>query len=168
MEALTKLGIDFRVLIAQIINFGVLFSVLVIILYRPILNALEARRKRIQESLDKAAELDKKNAATEAEYQEKMAKAKEKIQQLLEDAKREAEAARKEIVALAEAEAARTKAMADSQIEAKKRQLYTEVKHQTGDLALLLMTRAFDYNQSEAFYRKSIDASLREMEAKIT
>ena len=58
MEALHNLGIDFKVIIAQIINFGILVFTLVHFLYRPILKALDDRKKKISDSLDKAKEIE--------------------------------------------------------------------------------------------------------------
>jgi F-type H+-transporting ATPase subunit b len=47
MEAL---GLDIKLLLAQIINFGILFFVLKKILYKPVIKILDDRKKAIEES----------------------------------------------------------------------------------------------------------------------
>src|SRR5512136_1154217 len=98
MEALQKLGIDFKVLIAQIINFGILFFILKHFLYKPILNGLDKRKKRIKESLEKAAEIEKRSAESEKEYNERMLKANQEATVIVEKARVDAEKTRKSIL----------------------------------------------------------------------
>ncbi|MFH1012452.1 MAG: F0F1 ATP synthase subunit B [Candidatus Peregrinibacteria bacterium] len=168
MEALSNLGIDFKVLIAQIINFGILLFVLIKVLYKPILNALEARQKKIAESLKKAEEIDRKATAAEEDRQKKLASAKKEAQQLLEEAKHDAEITRRDLVASAEDEARRLKASAEKQIMTEKAELYKDAKHHVSKLALLLMTKAFRHDQGEDFYKKNVDAALKDMEKVIS
>ena len=52
MELFSKLGIDWRLLIIQIINFGILLFILKRYLYKTVLEMLEKRRERVQESVD--------------------------------------------------------------------------------------------------------------------
>ncbi len=54
MEVLAKLGIDWKLLIAQAVNFLVLLWVLRRYAYKPILKALETRTKKIEQGLKDA------------------------------------------------------------------------------------------------------------------
>ena len=72
MELLHKLGIDWRLLIAQLINFSVLLFVLYKFLYHPILNILEKRRKQIEENDIRTKSLEEKLTQVTALYYEKM------------------------------------------------------------------------------------------------
>ena len=60
-ELITKLGIDWKFLIAQIVNFLVLLFVLYKFAYGPILAMLEKRQKKIEKGL-KDAEAATKNS----------------------------------------------------------------------------------------------------------
>ena len=51
---LTKLGIDWRLFIAQLVNFLILFAVLRIFAWKPLVTALEDRRKRVKKGIDNA------------------------------------------------------------------------------------------------------------------
>ena len=60
--AITDIGINIPVLIAQIVNFTFLLIVLRLLLYKPVLKMLDERKARIQEGLS-AAERGREQAA---------------------------------------------------------------------------------------------------------
>jgi len=55
---LKQLGIDWKLFLSQAANFFILLIVLKIFVYKPILQAVKERRKKIQEGLEKAKEAD--------------------------------------------------------------------------------------------------------------
>lgn len=55
---ISAIGLDLKALVFQIINFVILFWILKKVAYKPILNVLEARRRRIEESLKTAHEIE--------------------------------------------------------------------------------------------------------------
>ena len=52
--AITDIGINLPVLVAQTINFVVLLTLLRLFVYKPVLNMLDQRRARIEEGLNAA------------------------------------------------------------------------------------------------------------------
>ncbi len=58
MELLTKLGINWQLLIAQIVNFVIVMGVLGYFLYRPILNLLDSRTERIRKAMEEAKRIE--------------------------------------------------------------------------------------------------------------
>lgn len=98
MELLTKLGIDWRLLIAQIVNFGVLLFVLHRFLYKPILGVLEKRRKEIEENEHRTKLLTEKVEKAEREYEKRMLEAEKKSQAILKEAEENAEKLKNELV----------------------------------------------------------------------
>ena len=165
MEALSKLGIDYKVLIAQIINFGILIAVLTKLLYRPILGMLEQRRKRIEESQKLSEEIDKRAAKMEEEVKGKRDLAKKEAAEIIGDAKSGAEKDRERILAAAAAESDRVKAAAREQIELERKAMAEETKKRVGKLALLLVTRSLKQDMGEEFYERNINMALKEIEA---
>jgi F-type H+-transporting ATPase subunit b len=165
MEALHNLGIDFKVLIAQIINFGILLAVLIKLLYRPILKMLDERRKRIEESLNKATEIDQKAAKMEEEMEKKRAQARNEAATIIGEAKSAAEKGGEQILLAAVKESDRVKEAAREQIELERQALYDETKKRVGKLALVLVTRSLQQDQGEEFYARNIDKALKEIEA---
>jgi F-type H+-transporting ATPase subunit b len=71
-ELFLKLGLDWKLLLAQAANFLVLLVVLYLVLYKPLLKILKARRERIEEGLSKSDEADHRLADANEMAKEKM------------------------------------------------------------------------------------------------
>ena len=66
MEVLAKIGVDWKLLLAQVVNFLVLLWVLRRFAYRPMLEFLEKRTKRIESGLRDAKLATQKLSEIEA------------------------------------------------------------------------------------------------------
>lgn len=113
MDVLAKLGIDWKLLLAQAVNFAVLFWVLRRFAYQPMLDFLEKRTVKIEQGLKDAEVATAKLSEMEA---------KEKA--VLTDARTEA----KNIIALAEASAKKRDAKHTLATEAKVKQFLEEAQ----------------------------------------
>lgn len=105
MELLAKLGVDWKLLLAQIVNFTILLAVLSLFVYRPLLRIIDERQKRIRNSMEDA----KKNAHEKEELLKAREEALRKIDQecgaFLEKAKNDAERLKEENLHIADIEA---------------------------------------------------------------
>jgi len=81
MGGFSELGINMPLLVAFVINFLILFGLLTLVLYKPVLRMLDERSNRIKESMDRAE-------ATKAEY----AHAQEEVAKQLNQAREEGRA----------------------------------------------------------------------------
>ncbi|MEK7854904.1 MAG: F0F1 ATP synthase subunit B, partial [Acidobacteriota bacterium] len=133
-ELLHKLGIDWRLLIAQIVNFVILFFILKRVAYGPILRILTERRARIAKGMSDAERAERRLKDVELERAEVLHRADAERRALLEAAAAEAEVVRPQRMAAAEAEATAT--INRSRLEANRlRQgLLDEVRREVGDL----------------------------------
>ena len=57
-QLLSQLGIDWKLLLSQAINFFILLLVLTFFVYKPVIKIIKKRNDRIKEGLDKANEAD--------------------------------------------------------------------------------------------------------------
>lgn len=105
MELLATLGIDWKLLLAQIVNFAILVGVLTFFVYRPLLNLLDARRERIRRAMEDAERVERQNKEMEKLRQEQLKKMDREIGDMLERAKGQAEKLQEEILAAAKREA---------------------------------------------------------------
>jgi len=85
-----KLGIDWRILIAQTISFSVVFFVLWKFAYGPIFAMLQARREKIAEALANADKIKGDVARTEADRQKVLADAGDQANKLIDEARQAA------------------------------------------------------------------------------
>jgi|CXWL01.1.fsa_nt_gi F-type H+-transporting ATPase subunit b len=71
-----SLGLDWKLLIAQVINFGLLFFVLKKVLYKPLIKSIDDRNKKISDALKNSQEIEKKLTKIEEERIELLGRAK--------------------------------------------------------------------------------------------
>jgi F-type H+-transporting ATPase subunit b len=82
-----KLGLDWRILLAQTISFSLVFFVLWKFAYGPIFKMLEARKQKIAEALANAEKIKGDVAKTEADRQKVLADAGEQANKIIADAR---------------------------------------------------------------------------------
>jgi F-type H+-transporting ATPase subunit b len=82
---MSELGIHWKILVAQTINFSIVLFVLWRFAYRPIFAMLEARREKIAESLANAEKIKAELARTEAERKRILAQAGDVANQMIEE-----------------------------------------------------------------------------------
>ena len=83
-QLLHNLGIEPLLLIAQIVNFLLLLFILKKFLYNPVINMLNDRTKKIEESLKQAKEIEEKRIEIEKEKIKEILKARKEAEQILE------------------------------------------------------------------------------------
>ncbi len=136
MELLTKLGVDWKLLIAQIVNFTILLSVLTYFVYRPLLNLLDARRERIAKAMENAKRIEEQNRQMEELRIEQLKKIDQEVGAMLERGKRQSEAMRDEILAGAKREADQLLAKGRRQLEDERVKVFHDVQ---GTLAQMIV-----------------------------
>jgi F-type H+-transporting ATPase subunit b len=104
MEFLGKLGIDFKLLIAQIINFLVLLWLLKAFLYKPLLKNLQERFKKAREIEQAEKEIQKKREVLKDTEEEMIKRTKEKTSQIIEQGKIISKEEKERILSRTEAE----------------------------------------------------------------
>ncbi|QQS61359.1 MAG: F0F1 ATP synthase subunit B [Candidatus Moraniibacteriota bacterium] len=90
MEILSKLGIDWRLFLAQLINFLIFFYVLRRFVFTPILKYLEERRKKIERGLEHAKKSEELHKKVKIEAEKIVLDAKREAKEILSEAHKEA------------------------------------------------------------------------------
>lgn len=155
-------GLNLKLFLAQLFNFGLLVIILWRLLYRPLVSFLEERSKRIAEGLENAARYEAKLKELEAERRVVLARGETEAQRLLAAAGSEAI----QIVAVAKVEAERAaaaiKARAAREIEQEKRQMFTEVRAAAADLVVLAAEKVIRERVDEEKDRVLVEKALQE------
>lgn len=136
MEVLLKLGIDWKLLLAQIVNFLVLLFVLRKFAYRPMLDFLEHRSKKIEVGLRDAKKASEKLTELEAKEKEVLSNARREAAELLRAAKESAAKTGDLLVAESHREAERILDEARRKIEAEGERFRSDMKGELTDLVL--------------------------------
>lgn len=129
-----KLGINWALLVAQIVNVALLVWVLTRLLYQPILNMLNERTKRVQDSLRDADQVKEQLANARRDYDAEIGKARQEAAAILAQAQERAKAQESEIIAQARRDADKVREEARTQALQERDQLLRDLKGQVADL----------------------------------
>ena len=104
MEFLGKLGIDIKLLIAQIINFLVLLWLLNRFLYKPLLKKLKERADKIKKVEEEQREIQRKKQEIEKSEETIIQQAKDKTREIIEEGRKISNEEKNRILGRAEEE----------------------------------------------------------------
>ena len=136
-----KLGINVGLLIAQLVNVVLLVWLLSRFLYRPVLNMLNERTRRIQESLKDAEQVKEQLARANQDYDAKLAQARQEAAAILAQAQERAKLQEQEIIAQARVEGDRIRSDAREQAVQERDQLLRDLKNQMAELVTATASR---------------------------
>jgi F-type H+-transporting ATPase subunit b len=89
-ELFHKLGIDWKLILVQIVNFALLLFVLTILLYKPLLNVIKERKKNVDDAIKFIKDAELKVVEIEKLNKEKIAQAENRAISIINNAQQEA------------------------------------------------------------------------------
>lgn len=159
MEAL---GIDWKLIIAQVINFLILLFVLRKFLYQPVLKMMEERQAKITKGLADAAEAEKKLLTSEAESKKIEEKAYAEAEKLIKTAQQEASRSAEEIKAKAEKQAASAVAEGKAEASLLKEKAFGEAKKEISTLVLMAVEKVVGGELGQSQHRQLAESLVKE------
>jgi F-type H+-transporting ATPase subunit b len=133
---LETLGIQWPKLIAQLINFSIVFFVLWKFAYKPIFTMLAERRQKIADAVANADKIKAQLAQTEADRQKVLADAGDKANKLIDEARQAAARVRETETQKAIASAEQIVSKAREAAAQERAQMLAELKHEVGRLVV--------------------------------
>jgi F-type H+-transporting ATPase subunit b len=156
------IGIDWQVLLAQLINFGILFGLLFFLLYKPMRRTFDARSNRIKESMEQAEQIKEQMARTEEQVKEQLAAARREGQDILAQAAQMGDRLKEETRGEARQEAEVIVARARTEIERERDEAIDEVKRQFVDLAITAAEKVVNETLDREKHRRLIEEVLEQ------
>ncbi len=161
MEAL---GIEPKLLLAQIVNFLIIVVALNVLLFKPILSMLEKRKKEIAEGLGFTEKMRAENEKTEGKMATLLAQSRQEGQRIIEEARKDAKVEEKRI--LEEARAA-----ADDIVQKGKRAVVEEreamqknLRKESVQLGILIAKRLLSESVSADIQHKILSKHIKQIE----
>jgi F-type H+-transporting ATPase subunit b len=133
---MSALGIDWRILITQLISFSFVFFILWRFAYKPIFTMLQLRREKIAEGLANAEKIKAQLAKTEADRQAVLAQAGETADKMIEEARAAAARVREVETQKAIAAAEQIVIKARDAAAQDRARILAELKHKVGRLVV--------------------------------
>lgn len=130
-------GIDGKLLLAQLINFGVLFALLTWLLYKPVMKTLDERAAKIRQGVEDAERAAEAAATADQKAQEVVQGAETEAEGIVASAREHAGAEKTRIVKEAEARAAQVAADAEARAAETAAQALRESEKEVARLAVL-------------------------------
>jgi F-type H+-transporting ATPase subunit b len=154
---LERLGINLGYLLVQVANFLILFIVMRVWVFQPIVRMLDKRRETIDKGLEDARIAAEARANAEKEAQALLAKAQGEANLQVRQAVERAEQSAREIRSHAEKEIADLRASAAQEAAQAKLQALAEVRGQIGALAVAAAQKLIGENLDEKRQRALVD-----------
>ncbi|MBI4675848.1 MAG: F0F1 ATP synthase subunit B [Chloroflexi bacterium] len=159
-----KLGINLPWFLTQLTGFLIVLFILRQFTYKPILNMLETRKRKIAESLEYADKVKADAAAQQKDFERRLDEARREAQVAAQSAQQAAEQERQRILAEAQAEAAKIKEAARGELDYERKQMVSELRQQVIDLSVLGAQRVIGANLDDRKSRQLVENFLNEMD----
>ena len=151
------LGITIPGVVTQIASFGVLFGILYILLYKPILRMLDERSAKIREGLESAERAREEAAASREDMQRQLDEARTEGQAMIAQAREVADRFREEELAKARTEIAAERARAEADIQRERDAAVQELRKEFAGLAISAAERVTRRSLDESAHKELID-----------
>ncbi len=162
MGGFASLGINLPLLVVFIINFIVLFVLLRLFLYKPVLKMLDERAKRTKEAMELAEVTKKEYEQARAEVQKQIEKGRQEAQAIIAQAmqvgERLKEESRQEATKQAQVIVDRTRA----ELETERDKIVGDLRREFVDIAISAAGKVIKETLDKEKHRKLIDETLQE------
>lgn len=143
--------------IAQICNLFIQVLLIKKFLFKPIREILEKRKALADAQLGDAAKAKEEAEAMKAEYEQNMADARERANEILTNAQKTASLESEEMIREATRTTAAMKAKAENDIAQEKRKAVNEIKDEIGDIAMQIAGKVIEREIREEDHKKLIN-----------
>lgn len=144
-------------------NTLVLFLVLRIILFKPVLKIMETRESEIKRDLEEGAKAKEEGLLLKSEYEKKVSEARSEGQAIVEQAKKRAEKRTEEMLAHARKEAENIRNKANVDIEKERQQAFLDVKNEVSDMAVSIASKIIEKDIDNDKHKELIDEFVKEV-----
>lgn len=154
------IGINLPLLVAFVINFVILFGLLSIVLYKPVLKMLDERQAKIKESLEQAEQIKEEVARSDEQIKANLKAAHKEGQALIAQAAQIGERLTAEAKEKARQEAESLIAKAHAEIGRERDKAIDELRKEFVDIAILAAEKVINETLDREKHRKLIDEVL--------
>jgi len=162
MGGFASLGINLPLLVVFVINFIILFVLLRMFLYKPVLKMLDERAQRTKEAMELAESTKKEHEQAKAEMQKQIEKGRQEAQAIIAQAmqigERLKEESRQEATKQAQSIIDRTRA----ELEAERDKIIQDLRREFVDISIAAAEKVIKETLDREKHRKLIEETLRE------
>jgi F-type H+-transporting ATPase subunit b len=162
MGGFASLGVNLPLLVVFVVNFIILFVLLRLFLYKPVLKMLDERAKRTAEAMEQAEATKKEYEQARVEVQKQIEKGRQEgqaiIAQAMQVGERLKEESRQEATKQAQVIVDRTR----SELEAERGKIVEVLRREFADIAISAAEKVIKETLDKEKHRKLIEETLQE------
>jgi len=162
MEGFASLGVNLPLLVVFVVNFIVLFVLLRLFLYKPVMKMLDERTKRTKDAMDLAEATKKEFEQAKGEVQREIEKGRQEAQaiiaQSMQVGERLKEESRQEATKQAQTIVDRTR----SELEAERDKIVGDLRREFVDISIAAAEKVIKETLDREKHRKLIEETLKE------
>ncbi|MCH7492188.1 F0F1 ATP synthase subunit B [Patescibacteria group bacterium] len=162
-ELIKTFHIDWKLLIAQVINFAIVLGVLWYFALRPLRKVMDKRTDDITKSLDDAKKIEKRMQDTAIEREQIIIEAKKEAQIIAAQVAEDTEKLREDKLHQTREEINKMGAKAKEDLSSAKEQMVREVKKEISNIIISASEKVIDKNIDAADNQKLIDETLNQV-----
>ena len=162
MEGLGGLGISVPTLLAQIVNFIILFGLLYLVAYKPLMRMFDERSRKIKESMEQTEYIKEQAAHAEEEFERRIEAAAREGQEIVSRAIRTGEVLSQQAKQEAKEEAESLITRARTEIQRERDDAIDEIRKEFADLTILAAEKVIGRSLDKETHRQLIDKTLEE------
>jgi F-type H+-transporting ATPase subunit b len=159
---LASLGVNLPLLLAQLINVAVLFGLLYLLAYKPIMRMLDERSRKIKESMEQTEYIKQKAEQAEEEAKKRIDAAAKEGQEAIARAARTGEEVKREAQQKAKEEAEALIVRARTEIQHERDEAIGELRKEFADITIMAAEKVIDRTLDKKAHREIIDKVLKE------
>ena len=156
--------IDWHMIIAQVIDFAVVFFVLYKFALKPLTKLMDERAATITGGLDNAKKQEELLKAQQEQYDQTLAQARADAQTLMKEVKKDAEEKRAQIMEAAQKDSAAIFENGKKQLESEKAKMLDEAKKELVTLIVNATEKVLGENIGEKIEAKLVEDSIKEIQ----
>lgn len=149
--------IDWKILIAQAVNFGIVFAVLWLFAYKPVKKLMKERSDKIARGVNDAKQNKELLEKTQKAYDDVLAKARIESNEIFQQGKQEAEKNKAVIIESAQEEVAIMIKNGKKSLDAEKEKMLDQVKKEIISLVVKATEKLLETNSNDSFDEKTIN-----------
>jgi F-type H+-transporting ATPase subunit b len=162
MGGLESLGINMPTLLAQLINVAILFGLLYLVAYRPIMRMLDERSRKVKESMEQTEFIKQQAERAEEEAEKRVEAASKEGEEVIARAMRTGDEVKREAQQQSKQEAETLIARARAEIQHERDEAIGDLRKEFADLTVMAAGKVIDRTLDKKAHRQIIDKVLEE------
>ncbi|MBT4857323.1 F0F1 ATP synthase subunit B [Candidatus Uhrbacteria bacterium] len=158
-----QFGLNVQTFAAQLINFLIVLVILWRFVYKPVVKLLDERQEKIEKSVKTAEEIEERMTKLSIEREEILNEARKEAQAIAEKAHEDSNGRRDEMVASAKREVERVISKGKDQLATEKASMLRELRKDVVDIAVKAVARVLDDQVDEKRSKSLAEEVVRKM-----